>query len=47
MTREAILANVAEITLLLKGPMPNTERALLVANRKELREQLKEMDVRA
>ncbi len=31
---------IAEITAQLKGPMSNIERALLVADRKELREEL-------
>ena len=40
MTREQIKRAIEEITAQIKGPMPNLERALLVAYRKDLREEL-------
>ena len=40
MTKAEILAAIAEITKQLKGPVPNLERALLVADRRDLRNEL-------
>lgn len=45
MTKEQIEKAIAEISEQLKRPMPNLERALLVADRKDLREQLKELQI--
>jgi hypothetical protein len=42
-TREQISQDIAEITAQLKGPMPNIERALLVADRDDLRQQLADL----
>lgn len=44
MTREYIEKAVADITKQLKGYMSNGDRALLVAERKDLRDLLKKMD---
>lgn len=41
--KEQIAAAIKSISEELKGPMPNLERALLVADRKELRERLARM----
>mgnify|MGYP001619274902 CR=1 FL=1 len=40
MTKAELRAAIAGITERLKGPLPNLERALLVADRKDLRMEL-------
>lgn len=46
MTREKIIAAIDEITALMKGPMPNLERALMHEDRKDLRKLLAELDAK-
>lgn len=47
MNRKYIEEAIAGITAQLKGPMPNLERDLLVADRKDFRAQLEHLDAAA
>lgn len=47
MDRKYIEEAIAGIAAQLKGPMPNLERALLVADRKDFRARLAELDAAA
>jgi len=46
MTREQLIEAIAGITAQLKRHMPDIERALFVADRKDFRERLAELDAK-
>lgn len=47
MTKDEIKAAISEISEMLKGPMPNLDRAFLASDRREMREALAVMDKEA